>query len=245
MEKRNTTQHIFHVPMYFRLTLLLVLSALVWTPSSAQALKDYNRFSAEISGGLHIPLSPTDDIKTGDYIGFQQFHVGVRYMLSPKFGLKVFFATNKFDGGERGEAVMGGGAVETIDYHNTFTRVGVEGVANLGDLLNLNPRFLDKNGILIHAGAGLTFSSPASRPGRVDRMGIIVAGITPQRKLSERFTVFADLTYVANLKQHYSYRGLKINEDLTAVVGGFASVSFGLTYYLGGNKEHADWYWGN
>lgn len=223
---------------------LCISTFLMFSSASAQALKDYNRFSFEISGGIHIPVTPTDGINASDYTGFKQFQAGARYMFNPKIGAKVFIATNRFDNGDRGPDVYG----NEIDYHNTFTRIGIEAVTNLGDLLNMSPRFTEKNGVLLHGGAGLTYSSPSQVSGKVDRMGILVFGITPQRKLSRSFAIFADLIYVANLKQHYGYNGVSLTpagSSMKAVVGGFMSVNFGLTYYIGTNDEHADWYWGN
>lgn len=223
--------------------LISFLSVFFWTTSSGQVITSYNKFSVEASGGFHIPVTPLDGINTSDYIGFKQFQAGARYMINSKFGLKAFFATNRFDGGESGPNPFDDG--KEIDYHNTFTRIGIEGVVNLGDLFKMGPRYLEKNGILFHGGAGLTYSAPATVPGKTDRMGILVFGLTPQRKLSDKFAIFVDATYVVNLKQHYAYNGVPLNANMDAVVGGFLSLNFGLTYYLGGNKDHADWYWGN
>lgn len=225
---------------YLKFFGLIVSSMIFCTSVSAQQLRDYNKLSVDVAGGLHIPVKGIEEINTSDYVGFNQFEAGVRYMLNLKFGLRAFYAINRFDGGKSGPGRQG----NEIDYHNTFTRVGIEGVANIGDIFKMNPRFLDKNGILAHAGAGLTYSAPADRPGKTDRMGILVFGITPQRKLSERFAVFANVEYVVNLKQHYTFSGLRfVHKD--AEVGGFMSIGLGLTYYIGGNKEHSDWYWGN
>lgn len=225
---------------YLKFFGFIIFSMVLSSSVSAQALRDYNKFSVDVAGGLHIPVQGTAEITSSEYMGFNQFEAGIRYMLNMKFGLRAFFAMNKFDGGKSGPGREG----NEIDYHNTFTRVGVEGVANLGDLFKMNPRFLDKNGILARAGAGLTYSAPADRPGKTDRMGILVFGITPQRKLSERFAIFANLDYVVNLKQHYTFSGLRF-EHKDSEVGGFMNINVGLTYYIGGNKEHSDWYWGN
>src|SRR5690554_443521 len=219
-----------------RLLILVVFSFMLGTSVSAQGLKNFNKFSIEVSGGMHIPVTPTDLLDDGDYSGFQQFQASARYMISPMFGLKAYFGTNKFDAGEIGEDRHQG-----KDLHNLFTRIGIEGVVNLGDLFNMSPRFVEKNGILFHAGAGLTFSSPSTIQG-VDRMGTVTVGITPQRKLSERFSIFLDASYIINPKQHYSYSGELMSSDFASQVGGFASFSIGLMVYLGSESSHADWY---
>lgn len=221
-----------------RLLILVVFSFMLGTSVSAQGLKNFNKFSIEVSGGMHIPVTPTDLLDDGDYSGFQQFQASARYMISPMFGLKAYFGFNKFDAGEEGS----GRYYELTDLNNTFTRVGIEGVVNLGDLFNMSPRFVEKNGILFHAGAGLTFSSPSTIQGKVDRMGTVTVGITPQRKLSERFSLFLDASYIINPKQHYSYSGILMSDDYASQVGGFASFSIGLMVYLGSESSHADWY---
>lgn len=221
-----------------RLLILVVFSLILSTSVSSQGLNDFNKFSIEVSGGMHIPITPTDLIDDGDYSGFQQFQASARYMISPMFGIKAHFGTNKFDAGEEGS----GRYYEQTDLNNTFTRVGIEGVVNLGDLFNMSPRFVAKNGILFHAGAGLTFSSPSTIQGKVDRMGTVIVGITPQRKLSERFSIFLDASYIINPKQHYSYSGILMSDDYASQVGGYVNLNIGLAVYLGSQKEHADWY---
>lgn len=218
-----------------RLLILVVLVSMLWTSGRAQDDQGYNKFSIEVSGGIHFPMSPTEGINTSDYIGFQQFQASVRYMLNKKYGLRVYYAVNRFDGGD-----VGTGEYEGEDLFNTFNRIGGEAVVNLGSLFNMSQRFLDNNNLLFHGGAGLTFSSPATTS-NVDRMGNITVGLTPQRKVSKRVAVFADVSYVANFKQHTRYNGIPF-DNKEYVVGGFATVSIGLTVYLGSEKEHADWY---
>lgn len=220
-----------------KLPILMIFSILIWTQSTSQALQDFNKFSLEISGGIHIPITPTDHMDNESaYIGFNQFEASGRYMISPEFGLKAYLGFNRFDGGE-----VGTGEHEGVDLYNSFTRIGVEGVVNLGDLLNFNPRFSKKNAILFQAGAGLTFSKSATSEGNVDRMGIITVGVKPQRKINERFALFLDLSYVVNLRQHQSFSGVRF-DDMNSVVGGFSNLGIGIAFYLGSNKEHADWF---
>ena len=195
----------------------------------AQQRVEFNRFSLEASGGIHIPLSPKEGIEISDYIGFQQFQIGARYMLSEKFGVRGLFAYNKFVNSSN------------KDEHNSFTRGALEGVANLGDLFMMDPRFLEQNGLHAHAGVGLTFSSPSQTRG-TDRQGIILVGLTGLRKLSSSMALTGDVSYIGNFRQHSSYNGSKL-PDGKAVMGGFMNISIGLTFYLGSLNEHADWYW--
>ncbi len=224
-------------PHQLRLLFLLALSTMLGTASWAQDDKEYNRISLEVSGGVHFPVAPNDGISTSDYIGLQQFQLGGRYMLNTKYGFRVFYAYNRFDAGD-----VGTGKYEGEDLYNTFNRVGVEGIVDLGDVLNMDQRFLDRNNILVHAGGGFIFSKPStSIKGNTDHMGFLIAGIAPQRKISSRVAIFADLSYIINFKQHNTYSGIRF-EDKDAKMGGFGSLSLGLILYLGSDKEHADWY---
>ncbi|HZH88045.1 MAG TPA: hypothetical protein VFD78_02600, partial [Chitinophagaceae bacterium] len=72
-----------------RLLILVVFSLILSTSVSSQGLNDFNKFSIEVSGGMHIPITPTDLIDDGDYSGFQQFQASARYMISPMFGIKA------------------------------------------------------------------------------------------------------------------------------------------------------------
>lgn len=233
----NLNKQKFTIPHQLKLLILVALSSMLWTSSMAQEGEEYNKFSLEISGGLHIPVAPSDMVKTGDYVGLQQIQLSGRYMLNTQYGFRAFYAYNRFDADE-----VGTGENEGEDLYNTFNRVGIEGIVDLGDLFNMNQRFLDRNNILVHAGAGFTFSKPStSKKGNTDHMGFLVAGITPQRKISSRVALFADVSYVINFKQHNSYSGIRF-EDKDAKMGGFGNLSIGLIVYLGSEKEHGDWY---
>lgn len=240
MIKRN---HSFkNTNVFFNICLLLAL-LFSFTKINAQSeiTEKFNKLSVEVAGGMHIPLAPNDFISTKDYIGFKQIKVSARYMFNKKYGLNAYFATNRFEGGEKG-MFLKDQVEREIDLYNTFTRIGVEGVANMGYLLKLNPRFLEKTGLLGYAGAGLTFSSPSTERG-TDRMGILTIGLRPQRKISERLAVFGEGSVVVNIRQHYSYSGIIFDKfDQQAKTGAFMNLQLGLVYYLGEHTRHADWY---
>lgn len=187
----------------------------------------YNRFSLEATTGIHIPFSPDDFISRSDYISFGQFQVSARYMITQKYGIKAHYAYNGFrDKNDK-------------NLKNDYHRLGLEGVVNIGKLLDVNYRIREKIGLLAHSGAGLTLSKPNT--GGTDRIGNFLVGLTGEVKLSERFTLLGDFTYVVNFKQHHSYNGVPLpNSEPTT--GGYGNISIGLMYALGGKKIHADWY---
>lgn len=188
---------------------------------------NFNRFSVELTTGIHIPFSPKNEITNSDYIAFNQFQVAGRYMFSQKLGIKAHYAYNHF--------VNSNNSDEGVNS----SRVGLEGVANVGKLLNMDYTIAERLGLLLHAGGGITYSKPLINGG-VERMGNLMAGLTAEVKLSERFALLADATYVANFSQHYDYNGAILRPKTNS--GGLMNVSLGIMYSLGSKKMHADWH---
>src|SRR5690606_36035967 len=121
-------------------------------------------------------LAPNDGISRSKYIGFKQFQLSGRYMFTEKFGLKGHYAFNRFSNPKNSEMGM------------TFNRVGLEGIANVGKLLNVGFHLRERFGLLFHTGAGITFANPAAVSG-TDHIGNILVGFTGQIKLNESFTL--------------------------------------------------------
>src|SRR5690606_33585615 len=211
-------------PKQFCLLLLFFATLAV----SAQTDK-FNRFSAEFTTGIHVPLAPNDGISRSKYIGFKQFQLSGRYMFSEKFGLKGHYAFNRFSN------------PKNSDMGNTFNRAGLEGVMNVGKLLNVSYLIRERFGLLFHAGAGITMAKPSSVHSN-ETIGNLMAGFTGQIKLDNSFALLGDLTYVGSFNQHYAYNGELINANFDPESGGFVNVSIGILYYFGEEKYHADWY---
>ncbi len=212
----------------YRSFYLLALCLFFGLIATAQE-SDYNRWSAEVSTGIHIPFAPKDGMSGDNYISFKQFQLSGRYMFNEKFGLKGHYAFNRFSNPD--DSKMG----------VTLNRIGVEGVANVGKLLNVDYGIREHFGLLFHAGGGITLANPSSVSG-TDHTGNILIGLTPQLKLNDDFSLFGDLTYVSNLKQHYDYNGELLYLNYDSVTGSFMNISVGLIYYIGSKERHADWY---
>lgn len=189
----------------------------------------FNKISIELTTGVHVPLSPAKDISRSKYIAFKQFQLAGRYMFNEKFGLKGHYAHNTF------------GNPKDSKMNLKMNRLGLEGVANIGKLLNVNYRLRERYGLLFHTGFGLTLAQPSTAKGS-DKIANILAGFTGEIKLNNRFTLLGDMTYVANFKQNYGYNGSLINVNGANESGGFVNVSVGIMYSLGSEKYHADWY---
>lgn len=190
---------------------------------------NFNRFSAELTTGVHVPLSPGNGISRTKYIAFKQFQLSGRYMFTDKFGLKGHYAFNRFANPKDNNMGI------------TMHRLGLEGVVNVGKLLNVDYRLRERYALLMHTGLGVTFAKPSSVSG-TEHIGNFLIGFTGEVKLNDRFSLLGDITYVRNFKQHYGYDGELLNANFDAESGSFVNVSIGLMVSLGQGKYHADWY---
>lgn len=196
---------------------------------SVAQVKHFDRVSLELGTGVHVPLAPNDGISRSKYIAFKQFHLGGRYMFTETFGVKGYYAFNHFSNPDNNNQSL------------VFNRLGLEGVANLGQLFNVEYRTRRTLNMLLHAGGGISFANPSSVSG-TDHMGNIMVGLTGLIRVGDRFAIMGDMTLINNIKQHYAYNGNVLDPNLEAVTGKFVNVSVGIIYYLGSENNPADWY---
>ncbi|CAM3407990.1 OmpA family protein [Aequorivita lipolytica] len=218
------------------LPLLLLAVGAISAQETASTMQDeknndYNRWSVEISGGLHKPsrpFAPGYYTKTPD-IG--QVGLGVRYMFNDKFGLRLGLGYNNIEGDE-----------DSLPFESSYYRSTLEGVVNLTSVLNFSD-WTNSVGLLIHGGAGYSFmehKSPVAIDGN-DNMLNIMGGITPMIKLGKSVALFGDISAVGNIRQTLTLDGTQRN--IKRDVDGFmVNASIGLNIYLGGADKHADWY---
>ncbi len=189
----------------------------------------FNHWSAELTTGIHAPLTRSKGPSRSEYIAFKQFELAGRYMFSENFGIKGHYAYNRF--ADPNNSQMG----------ISLNRIGLEGVANIGKLLNVDYRLRELLGLLFHTGLGVTLASPSSA-NDIDKIGNVILGFTGEIKLNDRFTLLGDMTYVANFKQQYRFNGTVVKNIESLEIQSFVNLSIGLMYNLGDGKYHADWY---
>lgn len=196
----------------------------------AQSDKRYNSWSVELEAGMHAPIAPTKFIKRSNFIALRQFQLSGRYMFDQTWGIKGHYSFNGFRDKKQRDM--------TLLYH----RLGIEGVVNLSNLIDIDYPLREDFGLLFHAGVGVTFANPYSVKG-IDHLGHIIVGLTPQVKLNENFSLFGDLSFITNFRQHYSYSGQQLNfPHGKGETGSFMNVSLGVIMNIGNKKYHADWY---
>lgn len=189
----------------------------------------FDKWSIELNGGVNKPLrSMTAGYSTAT---LNPFHVdlGARYMFNPKFGLKLDVGYDKFQ--ERDN---------TAPFETTLLRTSLQGVINLGRTLNFET-WTNTIGLLAHGGVGVSQLSAENGFRGKDYMGHGILGLTGQIRLSNSVALTGDLSGLVYGRQNYNFDGKGV-----AKTGGFDGVtlnaSVGLTFYLGKNEKHADWY---
>ncbi|RKD88427.1 OmpA family protein [Mangrovibacterium diazotrophicum] len=196
--------------------------------------QDSSDFSAKfdkwsIDGGIGL-TKPWQNFTPGYYAATPDFlvgEIGVRYMMSEYFGLKLDFGYNKFQ--EADESM----AFETNSY-----RFGLQGVLNLGRMMNFET-WTKTLGLLGHGGVGVGYLNYDRTNIDNDWVGNVLTGLTAQIRLSDGLALNLDGSAVANIRQNEGFDGgIGNTKDLGMVFNG----TIGLSIYLGKNKTHADWY---
>lgn len=217
------------------LTLAALLTGMVvqaQTPENEDSSMDYNKWSINGNVGLLTASGPYKDGHS-DYLSDMNYGLGVRYMFNDKFGLML-------DGGF---GQVEGDDASAFDFETKYTRLGLQGVVNLGSVLNFNT-WTKRLGLLAHGGAGVTFLSYDDAALVEDEQAInLIFGVTPQFRVSDRVSLFLDLAMQGNLKQDMTMDGMQYSgkSSVHHFKGMVTTVSAGISVYLGGNDYHADW----
>ena len=219
-----------------KITLPLIAAVLGFSNMNAQEGSPYNKWSIDINGGLTKPATPMSKNYYGDtFFGFVHADAGVRYMFNNKFGLKADFGYDYMKNGE------------DSDYFRTkHYRASLQGVANLGRIMNFE-EWTRTLGLQAHAGAGYSWMEPgkdlASNIYDKDQMGHVIVGLTGQVRLGNRVALNADFSMINTIRQDMTFDGAGyVDANDRGFNGTFYNATLGLSFYLGKNAQHADWY---
>lgn len=209
---------------------ILLLSACFIYAQEEQSF-DYNKWSVELAGGLHKNGQPMAAGYATATPGFGQISLGTRYMFNNRFGLKLDFGYSTLQEKK-----------DTRPFKSNYYRTSLQGVANLGSILNFET-WTSTIGLLGHAGAGysqLSAKEPIDNANN-DQMLHAIVGLTPQLRLGNRVALTADVSAIGNTRQDVTWDGTAVSTD-GYFDGLMINFSAGLTFYLGKNDKHADWY---
>jgi len=172
--------------------------------------------------------NPNTHIRTD----INHFDLGARYMISPKFGIKGHFFYDNLQNQE------GSGSEE---FEMRILGIGIQGVVNAVRLFSFEER-AGRFGLLFHGGFQASQMVPQMgvNEGTEEYNGGVIAGFTPQFRLTRNLAVYADFTYFANFRQHFNWDGTyaKAEDNLA---GSMYTFSLGLNYSFGRVGLHGDW----
>ncbi|NUY79901.1 OmpA family protein [Flavobacterium sp. MAH-1] len=174
-------------------------------------------------------------------IRLNSYSLGVRYMISPKFGFKIDGNYDKFENNDD---------TESKPFEVQQLRFQVQGVINASRLLNLE-EVINRFGLLAHGGLSYGRITPKldtgidpvggpSNEGRTENNLGVVFGLTPQFRILDRLAIYLDVSSIYNFRQHFAWDGHYSNEDQN-LQGQMLTGSLGLSYSLGSNPLHGDW----
>lgn len=218
-----------------KLTLpLLAIIAGAFTVNAQTA--DYNKWSIDVNFGAGKPTNPMSAGHTETIFNFPHADAGVRYMFNNKFGAKVDFGYDYFKNGD-----------DSPYFRTAYYRTSLQGVANLGRIMNFEEWTKVLN-LQAHLGGGYSWMEPgkdlSTNIYEKDEMAHVMLGLTGQLKLGKRVALNADFTMINNIRQDITFDGFE-RTNRSGFDGTMYNATLGLSFYLGGNEEHADWYAGD
>lgn len=224
--------------------LIFSLAMLAYSATNAQEevikTDEYNKWSFEINAGQSKGIKPYSDgyysSNPNSVLGkfqFNHYDFGIRYMFSPKLGLKFDAAFDKL------EPTSGNGS-EPFELQQI--RIGLQAVVNGPRLLDVQSQ-LGRFGFLFHGGFQAANMNPKIGPlvGHDEYNIGFMFGLTPEFRISKNFALNADVTLLSNLRQHYNWDGTKYSDASNNLSGSMISTSLGLSFSFGNQKIHGDW----
>ncbi|MFN2260495.1 MAG: OmpA family protein [Psychroflexus sp.] len=192
---------------------------------------DYNNWSIDFGFGVNKPSRNLTPGAQSEWLENYSLNLGARYMFNDKFGLRATAGYYEILSSN-----------DIYDFENNFFSISGEGVANLGTILGFK-QWTNRINLLAHAGLGYgqnNFETNSPKDGGKDGSIHVVAGLTPQVRLSDRFALNLDVSYFGNVRQDWNWDGYQRNYG-SGFDGSMVNVSLGLSIYLGDADQHADW----
>ena len=213
----------------------------------ADARKDYNKWTVEFAAGQSKGVRPfTEGYYTSNTssnfiraLKMNTFSLGVRYMFNGKFGLKADLSSDMFSNSKK---------TNSKDFEFEQYRFSLQGVVNASRLLDIQ-RELGRLNILLHAGIQAAVATPKYKPDE-NQQGYIynltegnvglIFGISPEFRISNKFSIIADFSTVNNFKQNFAWDGY-LSEGSNNTTGQMIVGTLGVTYSFGKDNMHGDW----
>lgn len=209
-------------------------------------IKDYNKWTIELTAGQSKGTRPftegyfsSNPESSFGSINVNTFSVGVRYMFSSRFGLKLDVSSDRFENNDK---------TTSLDFQLQQYRFGFQGVVNASRLFNIQKE-LGRLSLLIHAGVQIAQATPKLEADKdlegyyyntSELNGGVMFGISPEVRISNKFSIIGDFSTISNFRQHFTWDG-RINDEKNNLSGQMIMASLGVTYSFGKDNMHGDW----
>lgn len=229
-------------------TLLLTLQVSAQEETINDTIPNYNRWTIEAMTGFSDGNYPygygfTPGDKKGIFSHFKlnNFDLGLRYMVTPKFGFKANFAYSQYSESDN----------SSHPYETNHFNLALQAVVNAARVFDFSPQ--SRFGLLLHGGlqAGSLTSKtetkldetlgevPNALYNKTEYHGGFVAGVTPQFRIASKLALFADISTYFNYRQHMNWDGTQTKSG--KLYGVNTNLSLGISYALGSDAIHGDW----
>ena len=234
-----------------KITLINLILLLTQTAFSQEVKNDsvkkinFNQWTIEATIGDSKGIEP---YSSGYYSGnpnvflgkvqANSYSIGTRYMLSPKFGFKAnFHYSNVKNSSDSG----------SLPFKMQVLSFSTQMVINAAKIFELE-NYINKFGLLIHAGIKADQMTSKTQSilndhnyGVVEYNFGLVYGITPQYRIGNRTSLQLDLSFQNNFRQHLNWDG-STSDSSNNLHGKLITTTLGLSYSLGKQNLHGDWY---
>jgi OOP family OmpA-OmpF porin len=208
----------------------------------------YNKWIVELSTGQSKGINPytsgyfssNPDKNLGSLV-FNNYNLGIRYMMSPKFGLKVGLSSDKFENHSNSTSKK----FETQQY-----RIDFQGVVNASRLFDIQDQ-MGRFNIFLHGGFQLSQLTPKADTG-IDPIGGssnynvtennfgVIFGLSPTFRITNKIALTFDFSMLSNFRQHLAWDGHSSSAD-NNLSGRMINGSFGINYSFGKEALHGDY----
>lgn len=213
--------------------MMSVLALSFMTTLSAQKNNEaINKWSVGYGLGSHLwsshPSTETSNLRN---LAITHHELNGRYMFNNRIGIMLNVGYDAFRFGGIGDS----------DLKTHYISPTLQSVINIGDMMKLNTLH-ERFGLLLHTGVG--YAAMWQKRGKVDNIASFVVGLTPQIRLTDHWSLKADVTFNANYSQQNTFDFREKIEQKSKYVyetARFFNLSVGVTYHIGKNEKHADW----
>lgn len=207
------------MPYFFRVTLVLLLIALVHFNGYSQ-LKETSKWKALFALGINYPN--TGGFVNGTFanpVNFPTVNLGVQHMFKQAYGVKLDYGFNRFKNDN-----------ESPEFKINYSRINAQFVYDPTYLLGFIPRRMRT---ILHAGPGYSIVKPLGNLGTNEQSYLnFLIGLELHYSINEKVSVYADTAYIFGFTSLEDYN--PAISGLGAFNGNLFNFTIGLAVSLSG-----------